>query len=350
MGNKYLFWLASDFHYIIAQTIINKRKIDRDKVYYVFQYGREIQIGQDESRCTLYDGDLSSFKERILFYIKKRKQVLSFFKGVKLYSFYPFRYALPRYYYFAEYSFFEEGLSSYRETTPVILMKERVNEIFRSLIVNLLFFYEDRNIKGYLVGFGFTRKEAKRTTNMYCLSNSAFPQNHDSNIIKVVCFPSLRDNLFRYKLPNGSFVIVLDRYSPKGRVYSLENYSMCLNKEIDYLLNNNVSEVWLKLHPVDNNNPDALEFFRCQFEDRGISTMVFNGKLEFLALQDLQTTFVGTNSTILFYAPLLGKSNNSVSVFKALVRIDSRYQKFIDTFGGPQQFEFLMSQNAECIE
>ena len=123
--------------------------------------------------------------------------------------------------------------------------------------------------------------------------------------------------------------MVFDRFNTSIGFYSLQNYKMCLAKMVDYCKQNHVREVWGKLHPADWQFKDAKDIAETFFMDEGVGLNWYEGKLEMLAMQDNHITFLGTNSTILFYAPIFGMSNKSVSFSRYLASIDDKYNQFI---------------------
>ena len=349
MKDRYFFWIASEFHYIISKSIIIDRGINSQDVYYVCQPGRYINIGTDENICNLYDGRNTGFISRFLYYLYNKKEVNLFFEGVRIHIFSPFRGTFPIFDFFEECSFMEEGLGAYVIEEKKTSKKDVLKEMFRYLGVNLLLCFSSRNIKGYVMGIGFSGRFPKRLAKIACCSPYVYPKINSTKFVRQVFDLRKVPCYLKYNLPEKAFVIVLDRFCSKGRVYSIENYRLCVEKEIEYLKNKQINSVWLKLHPADDNSKDAFLFFKEIFESNGIIVECFTGILEYLALQDTQTTFIGTNSTILYYAPLLGKTNRSISFFAPLAEKDELYNKFIDRFGGTSVFRDMFSKNVLCI-
>lgn len=349
MKDRYVFWIASEFHYIISKSIIIDRGINSQDVYYVCQPGRYINIVDGENLCDLYDGENSSFLTRLLYYLCNKKKVKDFFEGVRIHLFSPFRGAFPIYDFFEECSFMEEGFGAYVLEEKKPAKKDALKEMLRFLGANLLLCFSSRNIKGYAMGVGFSGRFPKRFVKIACCSPDVYPKINSTSFVRQVLNLRKVSCCCEYNLPENSFMIVLDRFSSKGRVYSIENYRLCIEDEIEYLKNRQINNVWLKLHPADNNSNDAFLFFKEVFEKSGITVNRFTGILEYLALQDIQTTFIGTNSTILYYAPLLGKSNKAISFFASLAERDESYNKFIDRFGGISVFREMFSKNVLCI-
>ena len=76
----------------------------------------------------------------------------------------------------------------------------------------------------------------------------------------------------------------------------------------------------------------------------------FDGRLELLALLNINIHFIAENSTILYYAPVLGSTNKSISFVKLMYKLDERYKGLISQYGGMERFVDFFSKNVECLE
>ena len=286
-------------------------------------------------------GRYLTFVERILFYIKNRKMAKDFFReGVTIYMPFSFRFSS---YSYNEYVYFEEGLSSYRKAEPCIHRNSLVLAL-RKMVV-CLFAPFDRQIKGYLMGFVCQEKKPLNKSSLVSLSVDCYRYVTDP-LVKKLVIPVPKIVSTKGDIMPNSVIFVMDRLSVEGRPFALENYKECVINEVEKLQKEGVRQIYVKYHPQDYNNESSKGWIEGVFRDFGLDYKLIDERLEYIALQNIGTRFVGTNSTILYYAPLLGNTNKSESFYRNLVARDKQYKSFIE---GWNEFDCFFSKNVECI-
>lgn len=336
----HVFFVRSDFQYVVCKGIIEKYCIKSEKCVFVTDRNTKIEDAYKQSPIYGVDRYLN-FLERCKFYLNNMKDVKSFFYDTSVTIYLPFQYRYPNHKY-VNILFYEEGLSAYR--TKRFEGLEDEHSFLVKIIVNMLSPLNDQ-IKGYLMGFMCCGKRPRRGTTLFSLSDACYQTIDDSFVNKQV-IPLPHNPIEYYDIPENSIILVLDRLSEHGRPFELENYMLCINNQLMRLSNEGIKHIYLKYHPADYNNRESkqrIEKILCSFK---MNTTIFIGRLEFLALQNKGIMFLGTNSTILFYASTLGQTNRAVSFYKQLVSIDEKYKAFIQDWG---DFEKFFSKKVECI-
>lgn len=287
---------------------------------------------------------------KIVFYILHKRSIDAFINNSTFELYYPFSYKYPQHN-LVKVHFIEEGFSSCAEKRAIPSSNADKNvsctSEVKDLLTNFLLSSFNDRVKSLFVGFLLTEDTPKYKTEFYTLSNQAYKYINNNLISKIVLTNEIKPAI-TYNIEANSFILILDRFSKGGRPYSLDNYLNCIEQEINWLLNHNVSKSFVKFHPVDENTNlktifyDYTKRFSIVFEE-------FDGNLEYLALQNVGLHFVGTNSTILYYAPFLGDKNRSVSFSRYLASIDNDYLKFLDSFGGIDNFVNIFSSHVLCL-
>jgi hypothetical protein len=146
----------------------------------------------------------------------------------------------------------------------------------------------------------------------------------------------------------NSNVLVLDRFSAEGRPYALNNYIDSLRETFSKV---NLSEkpLYVKLHPADGNNEEIKRTVGELLSSYVSDYSYYEDSLEDIALNDNNNTFIGSNSTVLFYAPVWGRTNRAVSFVRILAEKDNDYKSFLMRWGGVEAFCRLFSNNVVCL-
>ncbi len=330
----------SDFHYIVCKGIIETLKLRVDDC--IFVVDRATNIEDCFHQKEIYGvGRYLLFGERLKYFLHNRIKVKAFFRNseVTVYLPFSFRYASHSY---NDFVFYEEGLSAYRK---VDCQPEKHALVFwmRKMLVTMLAPF-NKQIQGYLMGFVCQEKHPREKTRLVSLSPDCY-QDVLEKLVEKVVIPVPSKPVEKYNIPSKSVVFVLDRLTALGRPFSLDHYRECVKRTVERLKNNGVGRIYLKYHPQDFNNPEAKGWMESILDEYQMEGSLFNGRLEYLALQNISTVFVGTNSTILFYAPILGDTNKSMSFYKELVNKDAEYKKFIE---GWNDFDKFFSKNVMC--
>ena len=348
MNSKiYLFFVWSDFHLLICKNIIKSKNLNSVDCYFKVDRNVKLEDGDIILPSILEDFQKKRILVRPLFYLFNKKRIDSLLKGKKLEVFYPFVLSYT-YRSFCKINYFEEGFSSYiTNCSPSKISKfSRLKSLIVFHLVN--FFFKGEALKSFVGNFCFSDGSPSEKIDIYTISPYAFSSFNNPLINKIVLDVSWNVTT-KYNIPYGSYLMVLDRFSEGGRPYSLSNYFKCLRRELSYIQNNDVNKIWIKFHPADENKEELKFLFYDYVKDGTFTFVEFEGKLEYLAIQDAGISFIGTNSTILYYAPLYGNTNKSISFSRYLASIDSQYEEFMHLYGGIDGFVDIFSKNVECL-
>lgn len=342
---RHLFFIYSDFHYLICKSIISVNHIPQEECFFVC--GRGTEVGDGDQVCPFRLYGSKSIWGRLVDYFVDFREIRSFFGGCDIIAYIPFRFIFPVEPYVSKIILYEEGFSAYKKECSKNLPSRN---IIKTLLGAGLIALVSTDLWGYFSLCRSYERDPSGLMKLYVCSEGAY-QHFDSPFIdRDILKISKLEQDYQFPIPSGSYFMVFDRFNTSIGFYSLQNYKMCLAKMVDYCKQNHVREVWGKLHPADWQFKDAKDIAETFFMDEGVGLNWYEGKLEMLAMQDNHITFLGTNSTILFYAPIFGMSNKSVSFSRYLASIDDKYNQFIRGFGGIDEFVSIFSEHVECLE
>lgn len=341
---KHLFYVQSDFHYLICRSIMKRNGLKAENCYFVCH--RNVRVDDD---VRLYpfpiEGGLS-------YYFHHRKDIDSFFDNADIYTYTPFRGLFPKRKSANDNFFFEDGLASYRLKENVIKKRLSTEESgsenpVKKLLKRIMTRLVKKDSRFFLTGwFHEDVVDPQRRTLLYVCSSQAYAEWAHPFLDRIVL--KMEANITeKYNVPRGSYFLVLDRFS-NGCVYDVENYKKCVRMMLDYCVNRQVKEIWAKFHPADWNNKNVMKELEESAKGADISIKLFDGRLEYLAMQNINIHFISLNSTILFYAPVLGNTNRSVSFVRYMYEADDKYKSFIHLYGGIERFVEMFSENVEC--
>lgn len=340
----HLFYIESYFHYLMAEAIIAKRNLFKNDVLFVTHRG--VVVDDEYKERVLYDGTTLKFGGRLLWHLKNRKLHKEMFKGRAIISYAPFQFYYPGVLNFSEYNIIEEGFSAYLNTHKKNNWRGRLYEFAKSCVISLLFPLSDRNVKGILLGQSYSSSVPKSNMKLFVFSEKSYG--------KFDFGPKICKEVVEAYRPNGicqisdSWVLVMDRLNPHGRPFDDTIYLETLVKVL-LNLQLSVSNIYVKLHPSDVKMGDAEKrVYEC-IKAVGLSCIFITMSLEEIASHNQNNSFIGTNSTSLFYAPIFGNTNKSYSFARLLAEADDAYQSFLDGWGGVKSFIELFSNNVECL-
>ncbi len=339
---KHIFFVWSDFHYIVCKGIIEAYGINPEDCTFVVDRATKVEDGLNQS--PIYGiGHYLLFGERVKYFLKNRKHVKAFFRNAKVTVYYPFPFRYPSHTY-NDYVLYEEGLSSYKKVEYNDTNHNAFLLMLRKLFVFMISPFS-KQIRGYLIGFICQERKPLKKIKLLSFSEDCYQHVQEPLVEKgVISVP--RITVEGNDIPENSVVFVLDRISEFGRPFALDNYRDCVVQEIKKLKTEGVKKVYLKYHPQDYNYEGSKGWMENILNEYQMEYAQFNGRLEYLAIQNIGIKFIGTNSTILFYAPILGKTNKSESFYKRLAVRDEQYRVFIE---GWDDFEHFFSKNVKCV-
>ena len=340
----HLFYIESYFHYLMAEGIIDKQQLSKNDILFITHRG--VVVGDEYKDRVLYDGTTLQFGQRLLWYLKNRKELKEQLKGKKIISYAPFQFYYPGVLYFSEYNIIEEGFSAYSKGFENNNWKGRLYEIAKCAIINLLFPFSGKNEKGLLLGLSYSSKFPKDKMKLYVFSDKSYG-NFDFG-------PKIIREVIRAHKPTGgcpisdSWVLVMDRLNPHGRPFDDEIYLKVLTTALQSL-GLGERKIYVKLHPSDVKLGEAERRVSERLQSVGLSSEFITMSLEEIASSNQNNCFVGTNSTSLFYAPIFGNSNVSYSFARLLAEEDNEYESFLEGWGGVKSFVELFSNNVKCL-
>ncbi len=341
MKTIHLFYIQSNFHILVVKGIINHENIDPKDVYYIIQRN----VKQPEEGTLLFDESGKGFGGRIKYYIKHRQFIRQILRENQVCAYAPFDYYFPLCNLFDNTAFFEEGLSSYACASREGIVKRYVNSLFKYLIASLLVPFISSNERGFLVEACNTRKHPKQRTLIFAFSAAAYKTVQSEKVERVSVKPVAPkiDSII-----TDSNVLVLDRFCAEGRPYALNNYFDTLRETFNKI---NLAEkpLYVKLHPADGKNDEAKRTICDLISGYVTGFSFYENSLEDIALNDNRNTFIGSNSTVLFYAPVWGCTNKAISFVRLLAEKDKDYKSFLMRWGGVEEFCRLFSNNVICL-
>jgi hypothetical protein len=295
----------------------------------------------------LYDGTESKFKDRVLLYKKNRRHYHALLDNQKIISYSPFQFLFPSVYYFSKYNLIEEGFSAYSIHKEISNKKGKMYELFKSLYIGLLFPFASKNIKGFLMGISYSSRKSNRSSKLFVSSIDAYGNyNYGEKVEKrlvPICGGDMRKDI------TGQRILVMDRLNKKGRPFDDKVYLSVL-KEALLRIGYTDCDMLVKLHPADillgqDNENRIIDVL----EELNIKSKFINDNLEELALSNAGNSFIGTNSTSLYYAPIFGSTNKSISFSRLLAKVDEQYSQFLEGWGGTEKFCEIFSKQVNCL-
>lgn len=337
----HLFYIESFFHLLVADQIIRAKEIPLDDC--VFATERGVKLPECYSDHLLYDGNSEGLFSRIKHYYSGKLD-LKDYCGKEICAYLPFQFYFPSKCFFTKYVFFEEGFSAY---SPRQIPKEgRRNRrsITKEWIVRLMLPFASKNVKGIVGGISCDSNHPFDTT-LYRLSDKAYIglEDEGSIILETV---KAANRPFESSLIKDAMVVVMDRLTAQGRPFD-DNYYLGVLAEAIKKCYNPKWKMYVKLHPADSKNKEASKrILECL---SSYSPELITENLENLAVCNQNNVFLGSNSTVLYYAPILGDSNKSVSFVRMLAQKDEQYRLFLENWGGTEAFCELFSNKVECL-
>lgn len=339
---KHLFYITSNFHLLMSESIIQYKKLPVDSIFFVTSRG--IKLPEKYAGKLLYDGTLGHFMYRVKLYRREKKRFQEFFGDARIVSYNSYQLAFPDYWLYDEYHFFEEGLSAYGHNwVKRITFKKRMATHAKFVLVNLLFPFASKKIKGFVLGNTFTSFKLKHKASLYSNEKAFVFYDLNPKLTKVVVPIVKQDSNCAIK---DSVIMVCDCLSGTNKHLDADKYLEVLKETLSQM-DMTGRKMYVKLHPSDYKNEVVQNSIKAVLPD--ITPVFFNENLEVIAASDSGNTFIGTSSTILFFAPVLGKSNNSISFARKLAKTDPVFDRFLSLFGSTDKFVELFSQNVECI-
>lgn len=344
---RYLFFIRSDFQYFVCRGIISQEKLNKEDCYFIVERG--VCLLKGDQLFPYYSGQsFPSFKQRVVSLFRNRKGYHEFFKSCRVTLYAPFSDLFPKHI-FSDVFFFEEGFSSFAKIQDKPCEKgRRLSEDLRYWALRLLLPFENNGVRSLLLGIGASNEKPCYPMNLYITDGLAY-QGVDYSLVKKVQVKIKIETRKLYSIPEGGFLFVLDRFSSFGRPYALSNYHNCVQQVFSSVVPESERQIWVKFHPADYGYADALVIMKQMFRFYKGKVNIFDGKLEYLAAQNIGIHFIGTNSTILYYAPILGDSNESISYSKQLADIDEDYNQFLQQWGGAGSFVEIFSRHVKCL-
>lgn len=341
MKTIHLFYIQSNFHILVVKGIINHENIDPKDVFYIIQRN----VKQPEEGTLLFDESGKGFGGRIKYFIKHKQLIRQLFRENQVCAYAPFDYYFPLCNLYDNTAFFEEGLSSYACASREGIVKRYINSLFKFLIASLFMPFTSSNERGFLIEACNTRRNPKRRTRLFAFSDTAYYNVQSEKVEKVLVKPVICKKDLTIADSN---VLVLDRFSADGRPFALNNYFESL-KETFGQVKLAEKHLYVKLHPADGNNEDIKRTVGELLSSYVSDYSYYEDSLEDIALNDNNNTFIGSNSTMLFYAPVWGRTNRAVSFVRILADKDNGYKSFLMRWGGVEAFCRLFSNNVLCL-
>jgi hypothetical protein len=144
-----------------------------------------------------------------------------------------------------------------------------------------------------------------------------------------------------------SVIIVMDSTRASDRMDSADGYLRILSNVLKKLKFES-RKVYLKLHPDNFRDMEvALDMIRKHIDF--IDFSVIDESLENIAQSNQNNIFIGNNSTILFYAPILGSSNKSISFMRIQAEQDKLYMKSLQRWGGVEGYISIFKDKIEFL-
>lgn len=337
----HLFYIESYFHLLVVDQIIRAKALSLDECYFVTERGTKLPEIYREH--LVYDGTREGLFSRIKHYYGGKLK-LNMFKKKEIFAYLPFQFYFPTKLYFAKYVFFEEGFSAYSSRQLPETDRKNKHSIIKEWIIRLTLPFARKNVKGIVGGISCVSNRPFKTT-LYRLSDEAYYCLEDKKelTLETVKAPN---RPFVPSVIKNSMIVVMDRLTAQGRPFDDKVYLEVLHQTIEKICDPQM-KMYVKLHPADSNNNEA--------SNRIIKTLslfspeLITDNLENLAVCNQNNLFLGSNSTILFYAPILGNSNHSISFARQLAERDPKYLTFLQKWGTGGRFYELFSRRVKCL-
>ena len=339
----HLFYVESYFHLLVADQIINTKQLSIADCRFVTERGTVLP--ERYANGLLYDGSKTGFKDRIKFYYKEGRKWKDLYAGEEICAYLPFQFFFPSRRYFAKYCFFEEGFSAYSPRNIVSEPSRRRKGFLKGILIDFLLPFSNKNVKGLVAGVSCDSVRPINTR-LYRLSDDAYKGIDLKTSLSVETVGTKFLRPFSQSDIKNSVVVVADRISSKGRPFDDETYLKVLQKVINDIAVGNKA-VYIKLHPADHKNDEAKQRVLSALSSH--NPLFITENLENLAVCNNNNLFVGSNSTVLYYAPILGDTNRSVSFAKRLADNDELYRSFLKGWGGTEEFCKLFGKQVKCI-
>ncbi len=341
MKTIHLFYIQSNFHILVVEGIIRHEKIKPEDVYYITQRN----VKHPERGTLLYDESGRGFGGRISFFFKQKHLLRLLLRNNQVCAYFPFDYYFPLCKPYDKTAFFEEGLSSYACASREGIVKRYVNSLFKVIIVTLLMPFASTNERGFLIESCNTRRKPEHNMRLFSFSSDAYKSVQSDKVEKVF----VKTDASKKDLTiSDSNILVLDRFSASGRPFALNNYIDSLKETFSQVKLSDKS-LYVKLHPADGNNDEVKHIVSDLLSGYVTDFTFYEDSLEDIALNDNGNTFIGSNSTVLFYAHVWGHSNKAVSFVRLLAEKDDDYKSFLMRWGGVEAFCRLFSNNVTCL-
>lgn len=345
MNKLYLFYVESNFHLLLSLSYISSINLSKEDVLFVTHRG--VVLPKEYSDRLLYDGTECRFKERITTYNQNKKRIKKLLCNRNVVAFSPFQFRFPICTFFRDYGFIEEGFSAYMCNVRHAGIRERVGEFVKLSIVNLLFPFAPRNVKGYVMGVSYSKNSSRKRKEIVVSHEAAYSLKKYTPYLRKIVVPIHTVESQQTEIKN-SVIIIMDRLNSFGRPFDRNNYLAVL-KNVIKELELYCRKTYIKMHPSDFKHPESVDVAREFFSKNGIPFMMANYNLESIALSNNNNTFIGANSTILYYAPIFGNTNKSISFSKLLASVDESYSAFLEGWGGTEKFCELFAKQVTIL-
>lgn len=338
-----IFFIESYFHLLVADQIIKSKKLSIETCFFITERGTQLPLSYYNH--LIYDGSKTGILTRVKLYYKNKALWSRLFAKQEITVFLPFQYYFPSKLYFAKYCFFEEGFSAYANRSLPREKLSRKAGIIKELISGITLPFATKNIKGIVSGItNDTNKPCQST--IFRLSDYAYKGLNGIENIDLETITIDNSKPFSKSDIYDSLVVVLDRLSANGRPFDDKKYLDILYSTLHQTYNYN-KKMFVKMHPADYKS--ECESKRVLDKLACFSPELINENLENLAICNNSNTFIGTNSTILYYAPILGNSNKSISFARLLAKEDAHYSAFLNAWGGVEEFCKIFSNQVKCL-
>lgn len=337
----HLFYIESYFHLLVVDQIIRAKELPFADCYFVTERGTKLpECYRDH---LVYEGTKDGLFSRIKhFYCGKLN--LKKFYGKEVYAYLPFQFYFPSKRYFAKYVFFEEGFSAYSPRQIPEKGRRSKRSVIKEWLIRLTLSFAQRNVKGVVGGISCDSNRPFETT-LYRLSDEAYRGLKDEKCIKLETVKAV-NRPFEPSEIKDAMVVVMDRLTSQGRPFDDKVYLDVLADAIRKCYDAK-RKMYVKLHPADSRNKEASERILACLAP--YSPVMISENLENLAVCNQNNLFLGSNSTVLYYVPILGSSNKSVSFARMLAQKDEQYRSFLLNWGGTEAFCELFGKEVECI-
>ena len=339
---KHLFYVRSNFHLTIALEIIKSKKIKINNLAFIVN--RNVNIPSSLKKLVFkLDNNINfNFWDKLKFVLFNNDKLPLFLKdSSQIIAYIPFFSQLPFHFFNSNITFYEEGFSAYSSNQNQRIkfkIQECLKSIFRILIVYLFTPFKSKKLKAFIIGPSYFYKNFR--------SSKIFDYFVLSKNVNIKKFPNVNLKLVKPEVTSYEFndsnrkicVVVMDRITSSLN-FDIDNYKHILEL---IFMDFKDHKIYLKFHPFDNKK--IVSHFFSSYSNNEFKYTVIDDSLEDLCLCRTPITFVGTNSTILFYAKLLG-NNDAFSYSKKLSEIDPKYTQFLKYWGPDDLFYSTFEKN-----